>query len=92
MDQFILSPIPKDEFFKLIRTAVSDAMTGKVTPDLGEELLNREQLKQYTGIGSDVTVIRLERLGVFKPIRLGRRCYYRKAEVAESLTKLQTKV
>lgn len=60
-----------------------------VNNEPSEELISRAELKELTGIASDVTVIKFERLGIFKPIRLGRRLMYRKHEVKVSLDKLQ---
>lgn len=81
----------KDELFRFIQVAVAQAVSNKHETELSDELINRAELKEYTGISSDVTIIKLERLGIFKPIRLGRRLFYRKAEVKSALNKLQNK-
>lgn len=91
MKDVILSPIPKDELFRFIESAVSNAVNKKEEIELSDELISRSELKEYTGIQSDVTVIRFERLGIFKPIRLGRRLYYKKAEVKRAIDNLQRK-
>ncbi len=91
MNELIFSSIPKNELLELIETAVSNAFSNQKEPELSDELLSRAELKEYTGIGSDVTVIRMERLGVFKPIRLGRRLFYKKSEIRKSLDNLQRK-
>lgn len=89
MENVFLSPITKDELFKFIEVAVTKAMSNKKEPELNDELLNRAELKLYAGIASDVTVIRLERQGVFKPMRIGRRLFYRKSDVSKMLDNLQ---
>jgi hypothetical protein len=89
MNDIILSPISKAELFKFIDVAVTKAMLNFKEPDLNDELITRAELKSYVGIASDTTVIRLEKIGVFSPIRIGRRMFYRKGDVKKAIHKLK---
>ena len=46
-----------------------------------EEYFTRQQVKEKWKIGSDNTIIRLERENILNPVRIGRKLLYRKSEI-----------
>jgi hypothetical protein len=49
------------------------------------ELITRDELKKITGLNSDATVIKYERLDIFRPMRLGRKIFYDRSQVLEAI-------
>ncbi len=78
-----LEPILKN----WLRDVITETHNNEEIPEneLHTDLITRDELKKITGLSSDATVIKYEKLGKFRPMRLGRKVFYRKSEVLKSI-------
>lgn len=88
MNEILFSPIPVSELQQLIQDAVSKVISGQ-TNSLPDEYIDRSELMQVTGISSFTTVIKYEKMKIFKPHRVGKKILYRRSEVLEAIRKFQ---
>ncbi len=77
-----------EEFEERIHSVVIQALAGQKikAPD---EFIDREELMNITGISSYTTVIKYERLNIFRPRRVGKKILYNRSEVLEAIRKFQ---
>jgi predicted DNA-binding transcriptional regulator AlpA len=70
-----------------LREVITETQNGDEIPEneIQADLITREELKKITGLSSDATVIKYEKLDVFRPMRLGRKVFYRKSDVLKSI-------
>lgn len=88
MERLVLTSLTIDELQQMIYDAVVKAISGQqVKP--ADDMIDRSELMQITGISSYTTVIAYEKLGVFKPVRLGKKLLYRRSEVLEAMKHFQ---
>ncbi len=74
-------------FKSWVREVITETQNGEEIPEneIQADLITRDELKKITGLSSDATVIKYEKLGKFRPMRLGRKVFYRKSEVLKSI-------
>jgi predicted DNA-binding transcriptional regulator AlpA len=88
MKNLILSPISVTELQEIIHATVVQALAGQNIKTT-DELIDRSELMEITGINSYTTVIKYEKIGIFKPRRLGKKLLYNRSEVLEAIRKFQ---
>lgn len=81
--------VSTQELEEIIYTAVARAFDGKPSIPESDPLLTRAEMKIRFGIASDATVIRYEKAQILQPIRLGKKIFYRKSQVENSLKRLE---
>lgn len=88
MNEIVFFSVPEREFKEIVKQAVIEALDGQeITTN--DEFIDRNELKRVTNIESDTTVIKYEKMGIFRPRRLGRKLLYRRSEVLEAMRKFQ---
>ena len=86
MKDIILSQIPKEELLEDIYSTLIKALVEQKIKTT-DEFIDREELMKITGINSFTTVIKYERLNIFRPRRFGKKILYSRTEVLEAIRK-----
>ena len=86
--QIVLSPIPLVELLEGLRSIVKSEMEISQKAALDEKLYTEDEVCKLLKV-SKVTLWNYKNEGKIKPCRIGRRVYYKHAELMESLKTLK---
>ena len=92
MDNFLLTPTPINDFVKLLvesmRSVIKEELRRELAKDEQEKLLTTAELCQLLKV-SKPTIGSWEKKGLLTKLTIGNRCFYRHADVMNSLKTLK---